>query len=136
MKFKDDASSLLGNLFFEHYQLTMDWQNNRLILDPKKVIEIDTLDVFELIIAPDYNKNKLEVKGVWLDHELAESIEIGSVITKIDGEDVSNFTKEELCNYWDVEWIEINKREELSIEVEFNELKQMVRLKKQVLLPK
>lgn len=136
MKFKDDASSLIGNLFFEHYQLTMDWQNNRLILDPKKVVEIDTLDVFELIIAPDYNKNKLEVKGVWLDHELAESIEIGSVITKIDGEDVSNFTKEELCNYWDVEWIEINKREELSIEVEFNELKQMVRLKKQVLLPK
>lgn len=136
MKFKDDASSLIGNTFFENYELTMDWQNHRLILDPVKAIETDTLSVFELIIAPDYVNNRLEVKGVWLEHELVENVEIGSIIISIDGEDVSNFTKEELCDYWDVQWLEIRERGELNIEIEFEEKRQVVLMKKQVLLPK
>lgn len=136
MKFKDDASSLLGNEFYEHFQLTMDWANQRVILDPVKQVYTDTLEVFELIIAPNYEINRLEVKGVWLEHVLENTIEIGSTIIKIQGEDVSHFSKEELCDYWNNSWEVLKKREKIAVELEHNYSTKVVMLNKEVLLPK
>ncbi|MGB0915726.1 MAG: hypothetical protein ACPGVI_06615, partial [Crocinitomicaceae bacterium] len=134
MKMKKKGSSLIGNQFFEAFDLTMDWDNNRLILDPIKGFEADTIKAFEVLIAPNYAETSLEVKGDWLiDTDL--KIKMGSKVVEVNGKDVSSFTKEELCDYWDNQWKDIIKGEKLEIMVLEDEVEKNYTLTKRQYLP-
>ena len=134
MKLKENGSSLIGNIFFESYDLTMDWDNNQLILDPIKTLKNDTLRVFDVIIAPNYNTYSLEIKGEWkFDSEV--NIKMGSKILTVNGMDVSAFSKEKLCKYWDIEWKDVVKEGAINITVLEDGIEKEYALKKRQLLP-
>lgn len=117
--FKDQASTLIGEEFFQNFVLTIDWDNHRALLDPVKEILPDSLDDFQLSIYPDYSDLMLKVSGSWKEHSVVPSIPNGTQILKVNEFDVSHLKKEELCHFWDVTWKDMKKSSSLLIQTEF-----------------
>jgi len=132
----ESSKSLLGNGFFKNYILTMDWNNNRLYLDPMKEIEADTLKGYQLVYQPNYTSNKLEVIRYWDNYKLDDSISLGAQILEINGLDISNYSTDELCNYWGTERNKKNKEKVLNIVILDQGIEKYIQLNEAVLLPK
>ena len=131
-----NSSSLVGNVFFENYILTMDWGNDNLFLDPVGEFKGDTLTAYELIIAPNYNKNKIEISGYWDDHPLEKNVSLEAEIIEISEIDVSNFTTTELCDFWEINWQEIKKEKNIEIVISEKGEERNLTLTEKQLLPK
>jgi predicted aspartyl protease len=50
--------ALVGNEFFENFTLTIDWQHDKLFLDPINEIKPDTLEAFEFSFSTNFISNK------------------------------------------------------------------------------
>lgn len=116
VQFKGSGSSLLGNGFYENYLLTLDWDEHQLYLDAVKQVDADSLNVFQLQIVPNYKTNQLQVSGTWVEHPLEKPIASGTQILKVNKHNLSNLSKDELCQFWDETWIHLKKRETIEIE--------------------
>ena len=126
------VSSLLGNQLFEHFMVTVDWVNNQLLLDPIKKLESSSLFDFDLLLKPNYITNKIEISGLYNRDLMESGFTIGQEILTINGNDVTLFSKEELCEYWNQEREAISMQDKLTIET-INGTK--VLLKKDWLVP-
>ncbi|MCF6171680.1 MAG: retroviral-like aspartic protease family protein [Bacteroidales bacterium] len=136
VSFRQNASSLVGNGFYENYTLTMDWGNNKIFLDPEKEIQGDTLTAYELIISPNYMSNEIEISGYWDHHPFARDVSLEAKLLAINGNDVSNLSTEALCEFWEIKWKEIKKEKTIDIVVSDNGEKRNITLTKKQLLPK
>jgi hypothetical protein len=136
INFKENGSNLIGNAFFQNYLLTLDWKNERAYLVPKYKIESDTLKSFELSFSPHYTDNSIRVNSIWDDHRLKETIEIDTKIIAINTIAVSNFNKQELCDYWNTNKKSIFNSDTIEIEIVHNGKNEKITLTKKQLLPK
>ena len=128
-----DVSSLLGNQFLENYLVTIDWKNNKLYLDPVKQVQNDTLSTHGLILSPNLSSNQIEIVGMY-DTKVDYDVKVGSKISAINGQDVSNFTTSELCDFWKTVWPEIKSEEQINIIVQEDSREKEIVLEKTVLL--
>jgi hypothetical protein len=106
---------LLGNRFFENFILTIDWKNHQLYLDPIKDIVSETLIDFELNFSPNFETKKIEVATGLRAFIKKNKIEQGTTLLKVNDTDVSNFSHQELCDFWNTEWPKITNAEKLNI---------------------
>lgn len=136
INFKENGSNLIGNAFFQNYLVTLDWKNERVYLAPRHEMEDEVLKSFEVLFAPDYTDNSIRINSTWDDHQLKEKIEIGSKISTINSINVSNFNKQELCEYWNTEKKTIFNNDTIEIEVIQNGRAEKIVLTKKQLLPK
>ncbi|MFK8039551.1 MAG: aspartyl protease family protein [Crocinitomicaceae bacterium] len=112
------VSSLIGNELFENFTVTFDWQNEMVFLESEEEIISKPLLDFEIQFKPNYLSNKIEFKGLYNEELSGKNFEIGTEILTINGIDVSNFSNEELCNFWNIEWKKIKLYERIIIETE------------------
>lgn len=106
---------LLGNRFFENYIVTIDWENHQVFLEPVKEILPDELFGFELDFKANYENNKIEVATGLKKFTKQNKIERGAILLKVNEIDVSNFSHQELCDFWNMEWKQITDTEKLNI---------------------
>jgi len=106
---------LLGNRFFENFILTIDWKNHQLYLDPIKDIVSETLIDFELNFSPNFETKKIEVATGLRAFIKKNKIEQGTTLLKVNDTDVSNFSHQALCDFWNTEWPKITNAEKLNI---------------------
>lgn len=128
--------ALVGNEFFENYTLTIDWQHDKLFLDPINEIKPDTLEAFEFSFSPNFISNKIEIIHFQDDYPLAEKVSADAEIMKINDRDVSNFTLEELCSYWSNEGEKLDELKTINLVLRDQGLTKNIQLTKKVLMPK
>jgi predicted aspartyl protease len=136
VRFSENSSNLIGNEFLKNYVATIDWDKEKTYLDPTTEIKSETLSVFELLIAPNFIDNSIQVYNSWEDHKLDNQIEVGAKISTINNIDVSKFSREELCDFWTNKRGVIFDKETIEIELDDKSVKRNIILTKKQLLPK
>ncbi|MDN3494162.1 retropepsin-like aspartic protease [Winogradskyella bathintestinalis] len=106
---------LLGNRFFENYIITIDWEKHQLFLAPTEDSVSDLLIDFELNFKPNFETNKVEVATGLRTFIKKNKIKQGAILLKVNGKDISNFSHQELCDFWNTEWPKITDAEKLNI---------------------
>jgi predicted aspartyl protease len=106
---------LLGNRFFENFIVTIDWEKHQVLLEPVKEILPDGLFGFELNFKANYENNKIEIASGLKDFTKQNKIERGAILLKVNETDVSNFSHQEFCDFWNMEWHKITDTEKLNI---------------------
>ena len=115
---EDGVSSLIGNVFFEHFNITLDWKNNKMHLDPIKELNARPYSDFEVTLKPNFATNKIQISGVYNTDAAKGKFTVGTEILKINETDVSNFSKSELCEFFENEWKEIRLNDSMTIATE------------------
>jgi hypothetical protein len=106
---------LLGNRFFENYIITIDWEKHQLFLALTEDSVSDSLIDFELNFKPNYETNKVEVATGLRTFIKKNKIKQGAILLKINDRDISNFSHQEFCDFWNMEWTKITDTEKLNI---------------------
>ncbi|SHJ33167.1 retropepsin-like aspartic protease [Aquimarina spongiae] len=127
---------LLGNGFLNNFITIIDIQKKQLFLDPIKSLENEKIIDFDLKIGPDYQTNRIIVKNIFEEHSLETTIKPGSQIIGVNSVDVSNFTKQELCDFWNTQWKTHHGKSTIRIEIfeeDSNTSKEITLTKNQIL---
>jgi len=106
---------VLGNRFFENFIMTIDWDKHQVYLESTKEIISDSLIGFELNFKPNFESNTIEIATGLKSFTKEHKIEEGAILLKVSETDVSNFSHQEFCDFWNVEWPKITDVEKLSI---------------------
>tara|TARA_B100000378_G_C18033596_1_gene408316 strand:+ start:500 stop:1708 length:1209 start_codon:yes stop_codon:yes gene_type:complete len=110
-------TQLIGNKFFENFVVTMDWANHKLFLDPIGKIPNDSEFDFPLYLNANFETNKIEVKTGIREFLKKNKIEKGTTVMMINDIDVSKLTDAEFCEFWNSQWNEIKKNEEVKLKI-------------------
>ena len=128
------SSSLLGNKVFDDYTLTLDWKNNALFLDKQKDHAPTEVSYFEFHFAPNFQELKIEIVNI-VDEEFAISpVSLDTEILAIDGVDVSNFSLDELCAYWDEEGAKLRLSDKINMLILDKGEKREIQIRKKFLM--
>ena len=130
------STYLMGNGIYENYTLTIDWEQDKLFLDPTSTIVADTLKGFEFRIVPNFVTRIFEISRFQDGHPLADPIAMDAKILEINAVDVSHLTMDELCTYWEREAENIRNANTLDLVLLDEGVTKQVRLTNKVLLPK
>ena len=95
----EGAVNIVGNAFFEHFTMYIDWETNVLVLAPEKEFEAKDLNLREVGLAPNFDNNSLEVASVYNEGKFETAI-IGRKVVELEGMDTSSFSRDELCAFW------------------------------------
>jgi len=106
---------LLGNRFFENFLVTIDWEKHQLFLEPTKNIASDTMVGFELNFKPNFETNKIEVATGIKAFTKKNKIRNGATLLKVNEIDISNFSHQEFCDFWSMEWPKMADAEKLNL---------------------
>lgn len=128
--FESDASSLIGNKFWNHFTLTIDWKNDELILDPIKTLDKDELSFFEIMPSPNYEEGVIKIQRRIKGSKNHTDIPLGTKVLKINKHDVSNLGKDKLCDFWKVEWKEIKKQNSINLLILQNNVEREITINK------
>ena len=112
---KENGSSLIGNKCLKNYLITYDWKNSQIYFYRVKPFENDSLFAFNEFFIPDYDQCKFVIVAKWQNDGLP--IKVHDIIDEIDGENVADFSKSELCNYWELKSKELKTRDELRVKI-------------------
>ncbi|MFD0798423.1 retropepsin-like aspartic protease [Maribacter chungangensis] len=103
---KPGNSSIMGNEFFENYLVTIDWDNDYLILDQND--EIDDLqlpNLYEIGFFPDFEKGIVTVANIYENSRLKGEIKSKTQILKINNLDLVQLAQQDkLCEFWSTGW--------------------------------
>ena len=135
INFGDQSSALVGNKIFEHYTITLDWDNNAFFLDQKKDFIADDLSFREFYFSPNYQTLQIEITNIVNMESASEPVSLDSEILAINGVDVSSFTLEELCDYWNEKGSKLGLSENISILILDKGEKREIQLNRKVLAP-
>jgi len=105
----------LGNGFLENYLITIDWNNHTLYLENKTKITDDLLTGFELNFKPNYETNKIEVKNGLKAFCKKNKIKRGAYLVKVNDKNILDLSNDELCEFWNIHWTNIIKKEKIDI---------------------
>lgn len=96
IELEDNASDLVGNIFWEQFLMTINWESNQILLNRRKERE---LDLKHYGFAAKFRNNQLYV-GVLHEGFAPEraDIEIGDVILELNGVSVKNIDQESYCS--------------------------------------
>ncbi len=128
--FENGSSSLIGNKFWKNYLLTIDWENDELILESSRDVSKARFEFFELTLAVNFDNGKIEIIRMLENNSLDSEVSIGSQVLKIKGKDVSNLSSSELCEYWKNEFSQLKNLPHLDIEIYDGKSKKEVRVNK------
>ena len=109
------SSSLLGNKVFDDYLLTLDWSNNTLFLEKQKDLAVDEVSYFEFHFSPNFQTMKMEIVNIVNEEFSTTSVSLDTEILAINGVDVSNFSLDELCTYWDEEGAKLRLSDKINM---------------------
>lgn len=126
------VNSLIGNDFLRHYQVSMDWDHNRLYLVPVSDYQALPISAFGLLLKADYSTNKVVV-GAKRSGTDYKAVKTGMEVSSIDQIAVDSFTQAELCTFWQKEWPKLKSQEQLSLKIKG--LPMLVILQQQQYLP-
>jgi predicted aspartyl protease len=115
---KPNNTSVLGNEFFENFTLTIDWKNDFLYLEPQTNIEFSKPEFFEISLYADYGKNEVLISSINKESKFLEIIKPHSKVIYINNYNVSSFQKDELCEFWENEWVKLKKLDKLDLIIE------------------
>jgi len=117
ISFQKDVGNfqLLGNRFFENFLVTIDWEKHQLFLEPTKNIASDTMVGFELNFKPNFETNKIEVATGIKAFTKKNKIRNGATLLKVNEIDISNFSHQEFCDFWSMEWPKMADVEKLNL---------------------
>lgn len=113
---KPKNSSVLGNSFFEDYIITIDWENDYLILDQVNEVSTQRKPMFEVSFITNFEKGIVTLASVYEKSPLINDIEPASQVLFINGVDLNEMHRNgSLCEFWHREWKEISKTDTLSL---------------------
>lgn len=125
---------LLGNRFFENFRVTVDWEQHQVFLEPTKEIPSDKLLGFELDFKPNFEHNTIEIATGLKGYVKEQKIEKSALLLKVNEIDVSNFSHQDFCEFWNVEWPKIMDSQKLNIAVsQKGKIKELSLQKKELL---
>ncbi|MFK8046645.1 MAG: retropepsin-like aspartic protease [Crocinitomicaceae bacterium] len=113
------VSQLVGNDFFEHFIVTIDWSENKFYLKPVSEIQIENRIYHGFTFKPNYKTNSIAVSGMATENMI--DVKLGSQLISINGIDLTNLSKTEFCNFWNNSWQNIIKMDEVLIEIQGGE---------------
>lgn len=99
IEFRDKGNQLAGNYLFENFLITTDWNKGIIYFDPTKSIKRDTLKDYPIKFAADYNKQEIFVSSKWTHLKVGADVNIETKILQINGQSVTNFDKQKLCEF-------------------------------------
>lgn len=113
-----NASGLLGNDYFQHFTMTIDWAADKLYLDPQTPIESDALNDFALRLGPNYLTNQAEVMQ-YIEGPGDQFIEyVGLPVLQINGKPIPKNDREALCAFWEYELEVLKDKDQFTIIVQ------------------
>ncbi|MEZ4951434.1 MAG: retropepsin-like aspartic protease [Saprospiraceae bacterium] len=113
---EEGVASLIGNRFFENFIVTFDWNRKLVFLEPTLELKASPVNDFEVILKPNYFTNKIQIEGIYTRNLAGNNFSIGTEILKINEVDVSGFSKQELCNFWENDWESIRLKNRIILE--------------------
>jgi len=94
----------------------------------------DEIREFPVDIRPDYKTRELIISNIWEQHSGSSNFENETKVLKINETDVSSFTKEQLCQFWDNNWKTLHALDQLELVIETSEGAREYSIKKENLL--
>ena len=92
------------------------------------------MKAFPVDIQPDYKTQELIISNIWEQHSGRTNFENETKVLKINDTDVSSFTKEQLCKFWDNDWKTLSALDQLELVIETSEGNKEFLIKKETLL--
>lgn len=132
------TNNLLGTKFLNNYITVINLEDEEILVHqmPGDFLMDDEIKKFPVDIKPNYETQELIIGNIWQAHSTKSSFENETKVLKINDNDVSNFTKEQLCQFWNNDWKTLSSLDELEIVVEHSEGNKKISIKKEDLLNK
>ena len=129
-------NNLLGTIFLKNYISIIDLEDEKMFVDRiAEVAENDSrIKTFPVDIQPDYKTRQLIISNIWDQHSGRSNFENETKVLKINEADVSSFTKEQLCEFWDNDWKTLSELDQLELVIETSEGNKEFSIKKETLL--
>ncbi len=99
-----NSHSILGNEFFKKFVVILDPSKQHILLESVGSNIEENDPVFQATLTPDYKTNTVIVKNIHTESNLSEIIKPEIKILKINDVNVSNFSRNELCDFWNNTW--------------------------------
>lgn len=97
--FQGKGHSLIGNAFWQHFTLTIDWAGKKLFLKRRPDFAPPALDGFGFRLL--YRDGQLQVGIVWDDGQAAAAgMKTGDRVLFMNGMDCINFSQEQYCRFF------------------------------------
>lgn len=123
VKNSNTRDNLLGTHFFKNYIAVIDLQNEKMFVNRIHDLneEGGKMREFPVDISPDYKNQILIISNIWKEHSNGSIFEPETKVLKINDTDVSSFTKEQLCQFWDNDWKNFKALESLNLVIKSSE---------------
>lgn len=131
VNFDEMASFVMGNSFLRNYKTTINWKTKNIYLLPQETEAQKSFETLGLSIRYINNKPTVALLHQNSDAEKV-GLQLGDIILDIDGNDLTQLSEEQACNY--VFNNILNKKKEASITFIRNNEKQTVKIATKVLL--
>ena len=95
----------------------------------------DDLSFREFYFSPNYQTLQIEITNIVNMESASEPVSLDSEILAINGVDVSRFTLEELCDYWNEKGSKLGLSENINILILDKGEKREIQLNRKVLAP-
>ena len=121
----------MGNAFFENYTITLDWDNDNLILDKVNDYGFSNSPIFEVGFFADLEKGIVTIANIYEKSELFGKIQPNTKVLEINNIDLISLQEAgQLCEFWHKKWNQFSKNDELNLVVETNGTPESLKVKK------
>ena len=98
VEFSDGGSSYVGNEFFKHYKVILNWQQRKIYM--LKQSDFNAASLSRFAIGIKYINNKPTITELFTNSEAAKAgLLLNDIIVTINGKDVTRLTEAETCHY-------------------------------------
>ena len=134
ISFVEKGSSVIGNEFWDNFNVIIDWSNCQLQLEEVKEIENESLNVFQYGFGKDIGNEKIYFSRHWKSHSLYQPIDSDHQIISIA--DLVMDDNIDFCAFIDKDFPSLLEREELKIVFLEKGQEREITLKKELLIGK
>ena len=89
--------------------------DNTLFLDKQKDLAVNEVSYFEFHFSPNFQTLKMEIVNIVNEEFAIAPVSLDTEILAINGVDVSNFSLDELCTYWDEEGAKLRLSDKINM---------------------
>lgn len=134
VSYEDVGSSLIGNKFWEQFNVIVDWENCQLHLEKIKDFNNDSLVAFQYGFRIDSKKNNIFIGSQWKTHSLYKPLKSNTKVLSIDEFVISEV--KDFCNFKNSDYQLLLGRDSLSIVILEDDIRKNIKLKKEHLILK
>lgn len=132
LRINNNAPELIGNKFWSHYDVIIDWQHCQLHLDQKEEHEAKPLRVFQYGFAKNIKEKKIYISTHFPTHRFYQPIAIDNEVITLDGHTIADLP--DLCGFVNNKLMDILEKEEFEMSIKENGKKKYIMMKKETLL--